>query len=270
MPKKVLGRGLEALIPSPRETVKLIEVNRIIPNKRQPRKKFDEDKLKSLVESVKEEGLLQPVVVRESGNNYEIIFGERRWRAAKEAGLENIPAMIKEVNSEAHQLQLALAENLQREELNPIERAAGYRVLIENFKLSQEEVARIVGKQRSSIANTLRLLKLPASIQNEVIKGTITEGHARALLSLPKEESKKLYKRLKNKTFSVRETERIVRKRKKARSKDANIEYIEEQLQKVLATKVLLKTGRHKGSITIEYYTKDDLNRILEILGIKL
>jgi ParB family chromosome partitioning protein len=270
MPRKVLGRGLEALIPSPRESVKLVEVSKIVPNKRQPRKDFDKDKLNSLVESIKEEGLLQPIVVRESGDGYEIIFGERRWRAAREAGLENVPVMIKEIDDEAHQLQLALVENLQREELNPIERAAGYRALIADFNLSQEEVAQIVGKQRSSVANTLRLLKLPQSVQNGVVKGNITEGHARTLLSLPKEESKKLYKKLKNKKFSVREAERIARRRKRPKSKDANIEYIEEQLQRKFGTKVFLKTGRQRGSITIEYYTNDDLNRILEILGVEI
>jgi ParB family chromosome partitioning protein len=268
MSKSVLGRGLEALIPSPKEAVKFIEVDRIIPNKYQPRKSFNTDQMNSLIESVKEDGVLQPVVVKASGNNYEIIFGERRWRAAKEAGLKTIPVIVKDVDNKG-QLKLALVENLQREELNPIDRANGYRMLIEDFNLSQEEVAKIVGKNRSSVANTLRLLRLPQLIQDEIKKGTISEGHGRVLLSLPPEERKKLYKRLKEKAFSVREIERIAQRRRKITEKDVHLQYIEEQLQRVLGTKVLLKTGRRRSTIIIEYYSNDDLNRILEVLGVK-
>jgi len=269
MPKRALGRGLEALIPSPQGTVKFIEIERIIPSRYQMRKSFDTDQMHSLVESIKEEGILQPVVVKASGNNYEIVFGERRWRAAKEAGLKTIPVIIKDVDGKS-QLKLALIENLQREELNPIERATGYRALIEEFNLSQEEVGKIVGKKRSSIANTLRLLKLPKSFQDEIGKRTITEGHGRVLLSLPSRERGKLYRRLKEKAFSVRETEKIARIKKKVTRKDAHIYYIEEQLQRLLGTKVLLKAGRQRGSIIVEYYSDDDLNRILEILGVKI
>lgn len=269
MPKRVLGRGLESLIPSPQGTVKFIEIERIVPNKYQPRKNFDTGRINSLVESIKEEGVLQPVVVKVSGNNYEIIFGERRWRAAKEAGLKTIPVIIRNVDDKG-QLKLALVENIQREELNPIEKATGYRMLIEEFNLSQEEVAKIIGKQRSSIANTLRLLKLPKTIQDEIGGGTITEGHGRVLLSLPSEERGKLHARLKEKAFSVRETEKIARRKGKVTRKDVHIHYIEEQLQRLLGTKVLLKAGRQKGSIIIEYYSGDDLNRILEALGVKI
>ena len=211
MPKSVLGRGLEALIPAPKGAVRFIELDRIVPNKYQPRKSFDTDQMNSLVASIKEDGVLQPVVVKSSGDNYEIIFGERRWRAAKEAGLKTIPVIIRDVDNKG-QLKLALVENLQREELNPIERAAGYRALIEEFNLSQEDVAKVVGKERSSIANTIRLLRLPKPIQDEIIKGTISEGHGRVLLSLPSEEREKLYKKLKEKAFSVRETERIAQR----------------------------------------------------------
>ncbi len=223
MPRRVLGKGLEALIPPIKETVKFIEIERIVPNKYQPRKNFDIDRMNSLVESIKEEGVLQPVVVKASGNNYEIVFGERRWRAAKEAGLKSIPVIIKDVDDKG-QLRLALVENLQREELNPIERATGYRTLIEEFNLSQEEIAKIAGKKRSSVANTLRLLKLSKSIQDEIAGGAITEGHGRALLSLPSGEREKLYTRLKRKTFSVRETEKIAREKKKGKRRDVHIQ----------------------------------------------
>jgi ParB family chromosome partitioning protein len=269
MSKRVLGRGLEALIPSPKETVKFIELDRIVPSRSQMRKNFDREQMRSLIESIKVEGLLQPIVVRESGDKYEIVFGERRWRAAKEAGLKNIPVIIRDVDGEG-QLKLALIENLQREELNPIERAIGYRNLIEEFNLSQGDVAKIVGKKRSSVANTLRLLKLSKSVQDEIAKGTITEGHGRVLVSLPAGEREKLYRRIKGKTFSVRETEKIARRKKKVEKKDANIQYIEEKLQRRLGTKVALKAGRQKGSIIIEYYSPDDLSRILEVLGVKI
>ena len=268
MPKSVLGRGLEALIPAPKGAVRFIELDRIVPNKYQPRKSFDTDQMNSLVASIKEDGVLQPVVVKSSGDNYEIIFGERRWRAAKEAGLKTIPVIIRDVDNKG-QLKLALVENLQREELNPIERAAGYRALIEEFNLSQEDVAKVVGKERSSIANTIRLLRLPKPIQDEIIKGTISEGHGRVLLSLPSEEREKLYKKLKEKAFSVRETERIAQRKKRTEKKDVHIQQIEEQLQRLLGTKVFFKTGIRRGSIIIEYYSDDELNRILDILGVK-
>lgn len=269
MPKRALGRGLEALIPSPKETVKFIEIERIVPNRYQPRKSFEIDQMNNLVESIKEEGILQPVVVKASGNSYEIVFGERRWRAAREAGLKTIPVIIKDIDNKG-QLKLALIENLQREELNPIEKATGYRTLIEEFNLSQEKVAKIVGKKRPSVANTLRLLKLPQSFQDEIGKGTITEGHGRVLLSLPSGEREKLYRRLKKKAFSVRETEKIARIKKKVKREDVHIQYIEDQLQRILGTKVFLKAGRQKGSIVIEYYSDNDLNRILETLGVKI
>ncbi len=268
MPKRALGRGLEALIPSPKETVRFVDIDRIIPNRRQPRKNFDTERMNSLIESIKEDGVLQPVVVKPLDDNYEIIFGERRWRAAKGAGLKTIPIIIRDVDDKG-QLKLALVENLQREELNPIERAAGYVALIEEFNLSQEGVARIVGRERSSVANTMRLLKLSQPIQDEIIKGTISEGHGRVLLSLPLEEREKLYKKLKEKAISVRETEKIAYRKKRTEKKDVHTQYIEERLQQLLGTKVILKIGRHRGSIIIEYYSNDDLNRVLEMLGVK-
>jgi len=279
MQKRVLGRGLEALIPSLTETVKFVEINKIIPNKFQPRKSFDPEQMAGLVESIKEDGVLQPVVVRPAGDNparpeeagrYEIIFGERRWRASKEAGLKTVPVIIREADNRS-QLKLALVENLQREQLNAIDRAGGYQALIDEFGLSQEGVAKIVGKNRSSVTNTLRLLKLPQNIQDEIKKGTITEGHGRVLVSLPPEEREKLYKKLlAGQLFSVRETEHIAQGKKKYGKKDAHIEYIQEQIQKSLGTKVVLKTGKNGGSITIEYYSDEDLNRILEILKVTI
>ncbi len=270
MQKRALGRGLEALIPSLTETVKFVEINKIVPNKFQPRKSFDPEQMAGLVESIREDGVLQPVVVRPLGDNYEIIFGERRWRASKEAGLKSIPIIIREADNKT-QLKLALVENLQREELNAIERASGYQALMDEFNLSQEDVAKIVGKNRSSVANTLRLLKLPQDIQEEIKKGTISEGHGRVLLSLPPEEREKLYKKLlAGQVFSVRETEQIAHRRRKTGKKDAHAQYIEEQIQKALGTKVSLKTGRNRGRIIIEYYSDEDLNRILEILKITI
>ncbi|MCK4905844.1 ParB/RepB/Spo0J family partition protein [bacterium] len=278
MQKRALGRGLEALIPSLKETVKFVEINKVVPNKFQPRKNFDADQMTGLIESIKEDGVLQPVAVKPLGDNYEIIFGERRWRAAKVAGLKTIPIIIRDADNKS-QLKLALVENLQRVELNAIEAAGGYKALIEEFNLSQEDVAKIVSKNRSSVANTLRLLKLPQNIQNEIKKGTISEGHGRVLLSLPPEEREKLYKQLlEGRLFSVRETERIAQARllrsgqgkKKTEKKDAQIQYIEDQLQKALGTKVILKTGRKRGSIVIEYYSNDDLSRILEMIGVKI
>ena len=221
-----------------------------------------------LVESIREDGVLQPVVVKTLGDKYEIVFGERRWRAAKEAGLKTIPVIIRDVDAKG-QLKLALVENLQREQLNPIDRAYGYSTLIEDFDLSQEEVAKIVGMERSSVANTLRLLNLPQSIQDEIKSGTISEGHGRVLLSLPPQERDKLLKRLKAQPFSVREIEKIVRKKRRPKEKDVYLQHLEEQLQQILGTKVILKTGRQKASIIIEYYSDDDLSRILEILGVK-
>lgn len=268
MQRKALGRGLEALIPSKGDSIIFISVDRIVPNRYQPRKSFGEEEITSLAKSIKDEGLLQPIVVKPTDEGYEVVIGERRWRAARKAGLTEIPAIVKDVDGE-QQLKLALVENLQREELNPIERATGYKMLIEKFSLSQKEVAEIVGKERSSIANTLRLLRLPQNLQDEIAEGKISEGHGRVLLSLPEEERKKLYRKLKEKTLTVREAEKIARKRKGSKTKSPNIQDIEERLQRLLATKVYVKTGRQKGSIIIEYYSSDDLDRILEIFGVK-
>ncbi len=270
MQKRVLGRGLEALIPSSKENIKLVGIDKIVPNKFQPRKSFDSNQMAGLIESIKENGVLQPVVVKPVGNSYEIIFGERRWRATKEAGLKNIPIIVRDADNKS-QLKLALVENLQREELNAIERAGGYQALIAEFNLSQEDVAKIAGKKRSSVANTLRLLKLPQNIQDDIKKGNISEGHGRVLLSLPPEEREKLHKRLlEGRSYSVRETERIAHRKKKTEKKDANLQHIEEQLQRILGTKVLLKTSRQRGLLVIEYYSDEDLNRILETLGVKI
>jgi ParB family chromosome partitioning protein len=279
MQKRALGRGLEALIPSSKENIKFVEIERVVPNKLQPRKNFNPEQMAGLVESVKADGVLQPIVVRPFGANsaypdqagrYEIIFGERRWRAAKEAGLQTVPIIVKEADKK-NQLKLALVENLQREELNAIEKAGGYQALIDEFNLSQEDVAGMVGKNRSSVANTLRLLKLPQNIQDEIKKGAISEGHGRVLLSLPPGERDKLFKKLvAGGAFSVRKAEGITRARKKTGKKDERVRYIEEQIQKALGTKVILRAGRNRGSIVVEYYSDDDLSRILELLKVTI
>jgi len=277
--KRGLGRGLEALIPivdKSEENVQEIDIKKIVANDKQPRRDFDELKLDELAESMKQHGVLQPVILRKKGNAFELVAGERRWRAAAKAGLEKIPAIIKEL-SDAEVMEIALIENLQREDLNPIEEAMAYKTLMDDFGLTQEELSKRVGRSRSQIANTVRLLNLDKEIQELVIQNKLTAGHARALLSIQDVRARiGLARKISQEDLSVRETEQLAKKlseeRKKAqrqKSQEINpvILDITERLQRALGTRVKIKGSEKRGKIEIEFYSGDELERILEIIA---
>lgn len=278
MSKRGLGRGLEALIPvldKHEENVQEIDIKKIVANDKQPRKDFDESKLDELAASMKQHGVLQPVILRKKGSVYELVAGERRWRAAAKAGIERIPAIVKEL-SDAEVMEIALIENLQREDLNPMEEAMAYKSLMNDFGLTQEELSKRVGKSRSQIANTVRLLNLDKEIQDLVTEDKLTAGHARALLSIQDKSMRiKLAKRICEEDLSVRQTEQIVKKISKEKSKIANekpkeinpvIIDITEKLQRALGTRVKIKGNEKRGKIEIEFYSGDELERILEAI----
>lgn len=280
MAKRGLGKGLGALLPEvgPLKEGAVIEANMatIKPNRYQPRRTFDPKKLEELGSSIKEKGIIQPVLARVTPGGYELIAGERRWRAAKKMGLKKIPLIVKEV-SDTEILELALIENLQREDLNPIDEALGYKRAIEEFKIKQEDLARELGRDRSSIANTLRLLKLPPEVQGDVSRGTISRGHGLALLGLAKaEEQTAASKKIKLEGLSVREAEALVEKLKARvstpkpkRPKPARSDQlmaIEDELRKILATQVRIKPRGKRGTVEIEYYSHEQLEGIIERL----
>lgn len=267
-----LGRGLDALLPSSGdvdEGIVEIPLEEIIPRKDQPRRSFSEESLEELATSIKEHGVLQPVLLRPLGSKYEIVAGERRWRAANRAGLGKIPALIKEMD-DLKAAEVALIENIQRDDLTVIEEAAGYKHLIERFGYTQESLAARVGKSRSHIANCLRLLSLPEPVLKMVEKGVITGGHARALLAAGGESDIiKAAQEVAAGKLSVRQTEHKVR-RKAGKSKDQEIKEIEKRMEELYATKVAI-TGQGKGGkIELSFYSRDDLDRIMTIMGIKL
>jgi ParB family chromosome partitioning protein len=273
--KATLGRGLNALIPTEREAhgYTLLNVAEVKPNTFQPRKDFDEQTIEELADSIRENGILQPLIVRKSQGHYEIIAGERRWRAAQKAGLAKIPVIIKEVsNREA--LELALVENLQREDLNPIEEATAYEQLIEDFGLTHEEISKRIGKERSTITNQLRLLKLPDEVKEALISGEITAGHARAILGLQSSgKTRDVLDAIRKDKLSVRRTEKLVQKISADREKKADLDgsdfylnHIADELKKVLGTQVKIIDKDGKGKIEIEYYSKTELERLIEIL----
>lgn len=281
MARQALGRGIEALIPKESDFLKKkdlieIEVEKIKPNPYQPRESFDEKRLSGLAESIKEKGMIQPVVVRKKQDGFEIVAGERRLRAAKSIGLKLIPAIIMEGLSKQSMLELTLVENVQREDLNPIEEAKGYKRLLEECGLTQKELSERVGKDRSSIANTLRLLNLPEEVQKLILSDIISEGHARAILALstPKEQIN-LAKKIKELSLSVRETEELVyRKKKKISTKSkrlhisSEIRDLEEKLIRFFGTKVKIIKRKKRGKIEIEFFSEKELERILELLNI--
>jgi ParB family chromosome partitioning protein len=284
--RKVLGRGLEALIPvpsaierpQPGERVLEIATDGIETNPFQPRKHIDDAQLKELSESIKADGMLQPVVVRRRGPNYQLIMGERRLRAARLAGIASIPVVVRDV-SDADALRLAIVENIQRENLNAIEEAQAYRRLISEFNVSQGDVAGMVGKDRSSIANTLRLLNLPEEIQNMIQDGSLSSGHARALLSLStQKEQMAMARRVIEKGLSVRQAEfevGMVARRKaggrRRREKPAYLMDLEKAFATHLATRVAIDEKRGgKGRITIEFYSYDDFERLATLMNIPL
>ena len=273
-----LGRGLGALLP-PAPTAKVpesggvqeIDVDSIRPNPQQPRKDFEINSLNQLSGSLRQSGLLQPVVVRRLGQGYQLIVGERRWRAAKMAGIERIPAVIREA-SDAESLELALVENLLREDLNPMEEAEAYQKLLAEFGWTQEELAERVGKDRSSVANCLRLLKLPAGIQADLRAGRLTMGHARALLSLDSPaEQLKLREEILAHSWSVRATEEGVKRRqgplhRRPPRRSAELAALEDSFRERLATRVRLVGNERHGRIEIVYTSPEDLDRLTELI----
>jgi len=272
-----LGRGLAALIPqrSPGGPVTVeIATSRIRSNPHQPRKRFDPEGLASLAASIEEHGVLQPILVTETIDGYQLVAGERRLRAAQAAGLDRIPAVVRQL-ADREQLELALVENLQREDLDPLETADAYRQLIEEFGFSQEDVARRVGRARSTVANTLRLLDLAPGVQAAVADGRLTEGHGRALGGLATELQDRVLDSVTGQELSVRQTEELVRRLREprpepagppARSTDPDLERVEEDLRRALGTKVSLARSRRGGRIVIEYYSDEELGRLYERL----
>lgn len=298
MAKKGLGKGLGAIFgedvikESEEETAKsksavveksgerMIKLSLIEPNREQPRKKFDEEQLAELAESIKQYGVLQPLLVQKKGTFYEIIAGERRWRAAKMAGLKEVPVVLREY-SKQESMEIALIENVQRSDLNPIEEALAYDSLVKEFGLTQEEIASRVSKNRATITNTMRLLKLDQQIQEMLIQGMLSSGHARALLPLEKKELQlKAAKMILDGSLSVRETERLVKrltketgdeKKEKQKEKDEKLSLIyqnlEERMKHVMGTKVSIHNkDKNKGRIEIEYYSEAELERIVELI----
>ena len=257
----------------------MLKLDLVQPNKEQPRKTFDEEKINELAESIKNYGVLQPLLVQKNDSFYEIIAGERRWRAAKAAGLKEVPAVLKEY-SKQEAMEISLIENVQRADLNPIEEALGYKQLIDEFGLTQEEIAVRVAKSRTAITNTMRLLKLDEQIQNMLVQGVITSGHARALLPLEDTQMQlKAAKEILDKKLSVRETERLVKRlqkeasgeKKEEKKKDETLALIyqdlEDRMKSVMGTKVSIHNkDKNKGRIEIEYYSEAELERIVEMI----
>ncbi len=278
-----LGKGLGALLPefgqAEPKTLLYCGIEEIIPNRSQPRKHFDESKLQELAESIKEKGILEPLIVRRKDQGYELIVGERRWRAAQKAGLKEVPVIVKEVEGR-EVLEISLIENLQREDLNPIEAAEAFKHLIEEFNLSQEDLSKRIGKDRTTITNTLRLLKLPLEVRNQLLQNRITSGHARAILSLEsKEKQKELCALIIKKGLSVREAESIAKRWAEKPKKsitpvkprgdlESQLSSLQDSMRKYLGTKVHITQKGKRGKIEIEYYSHEDLERIVEaILG---
>lgn len=274
-----LGKGLGALIPEEEtlenQNVNIISINLIRANEKQPRKNFDEEKIKQLSESIKDHGIVQPIVLKKEGDTYVIIAGERRWRAAKAAGFKELPAVIMDL-TDKEILEISLIENIQREDLNPIEEAFAYKRLIDEFSLTQEELSKRVGKSRTAVTNCLRLLNLDERVQEYLIDGIISEGHGRALLAVvDKEIQFNLAKTVIDESLNVRGIENLIKNLNKAHQKPniikkESIYYIDikEKLEGYFGTKVSLINKKNKGKIEVEYYSEEDLQRILDILKI--
>jgi ParB family chromosome partitioning protein len=279
--RMALGKGLGALLPefgqTEPKTLLYCGIEEIIPNRSQPRKHFDESKLQELAESIKEKGILEPLIVRRTDQGYELMVGERRWRAAQKAGLKEVPILVREAERR-EALEISLIENLQREDLNPIEAAEAFKNLIEEFNISQEDLSKRVGKDRTTIANTLRLLKLPVEVKNQLLQNRITSGHARAILSLEsKEKQKELCALIIKKGLSVREAEALAKRwsekprktaapAKKRGDLESQLSSLQDSLRKYLGTKVQITPKGKRGKIEIEYYSHEDLERIVETI----
>ena len=250
-----------------------LKINDIKPNPNQPRRDFDEKSLKELSSSIKSKGIITPISLKENGKNYEIIAGERRWRAAKMAGIKSIPAYIIKIKNNSEMMQMALIENIQREDLNAIEEAEGYAILNSKYGLSHDEIANTIGKKRTTISNALRLLKLPPEIRKSIRAGKISAGHGRAILQKKTISAMQIFwKKIINESLSVRSAEALVRplgkvkKIKKVGVKKGSTKGIEDKLIEIFGTKVKLKPSQVGGSIEIVYFSDDDLDRILDLL----
>ncbi len=292
--KSGLGKGLDSLIPasaakkqtvnhSPEKRQKeeekkegefFVKISKVEPNREQPRKSFDEDALQELADSIKQFGILQPLIVKKKDDYYEIVAGERRWRAAKIAGLKQVPVILKEFN-EQEIVEISLIENIQRENLNPIEEAVAFKRLMEDFSLKQDEIAERVSKSRTAVTNSMRLLKLDKRVQQMVVDEMISTGHARALLSLENDELQyTVAQKIFDEKLSVRETEKLVKsilnpkKQKKILEEGEDLVYrnLEEKIKSIVGTKVLIqRKGKNKGKIEIEYYSMEELERLIEL-----
>ena len=298
MAARGLGKGLDSLIPNAlgetktkkeavakakseatteeKEPQTLVKITKVEPNREQPRKNFDEDALQELADSIKQFGLLQPILVQDRKDYYEIIAGERRWRAAKLAGLKEVPVIIRNY-TEQEIVEISLIENIQREDLNPVEEAMAYKRLIDEFHLKQDEIAERVGKSRTAVTNAMRLLKLSEKVQQMLIDEMITAGHARAILSIAdKEKQESIAMKVFDEKLSVRETEALVKrmleppktakKSKFSSAEDAIYESLEEKMKSIMGTRVQIHRKKNdKGKIEIEYYSKDELERIIDL-----
>ena len=285
--KRALGRGLDALIPeaAPIEKAQAddaesgylsCDVELIVPNRYQPRTHFSPDELTQLSESIRSQGIIQPILVRKSSHGYELVAGERRLRAAKMAGLEKVPVVVKDV-TDAEMLEMSIVENIQRENLNPMEEADAYQRLISEFGLTQEQAAARVGKSRSAVANFLRLRQLPEPIKASIVEGQLSMGHARALLGADTPvHQKAIWQAIVRKGLSVRQTEELVKKlrtanetvqQKKSTSEDRHLKMVADDLTRRFGTRVQIKRRGKRGKLEIDFYSDDDLNRLLEILN---
>ena len=280
MERKALGKGISALIPEKEiesiksEEILYVPLEKIRPSPLQPREDFDHQSMEELTQSIKEKGVIQPILVRRSGDSYELIAGERRFRAAKLLSLNEIPAIVKNVE-DRDSLEIALIENIQRQSLNSIEEAHAYQYLIDKFKVTHERISEVLGKARVSVTNTLRLLKLPQEIQEEMKNGRISFAHGRALLEIEDlSQQRRLAGEIISKELSVRELENLIKSQRKRMPKqrigqgqrDPYVAVLEEELQHILATKVRISKRKKRGHIMIEFYSQEDLERILNKL----
>ena len=273
MRRQALGKGLDVLLPqSPAPVATLIELDldQIQPNPLQPRLQFKPEKLQELATSIKENGVIQPIVVRASGGGYEIVVGERRWRAARQVGLECIPAIVQHVSDEK-MLELALVENIQRDDLSPIEEGQAYQLLADQFALTHEEIAYRVGRSRTAITNSLRLLRLPSLIQEKVMNEELSMGHARALIPLPRKDQLHLAEQIIARGLSVRETERRAQlcldpPKPRTPTKDPNLQAAEQKLEERWKTRVEIRRRGQRGKIILHFHSPDDLERLYQDL----
>ncbi|MCA1927276.1 MAG: ParB/RepB/Spo0J family partition protein [Calditerrivibrio sp.] len=275
--KNPLGRGLESLIPKSSEAKNISEIDivDIVPNKDQPRRSFDDEKLIELAESIKQKGVIQPLLVTQINGKYQIIAGERRWRAAGMAGLKKIPAIVKNIDNENERLELAIIENIQREDLNPLELARAYKGLIDKYNYTQEQLSNIVSKSRATITNSLRLLTLNEKILEALSQNLISEGHARTLIGLETPDALTILQKIITHNLSVRETERLVKKLKNKhntpeevskKDEDIFIKSIKNEIEDIFKTSVRIKHSGKGGKIELIYKSNEDLNRIISII----